>query len=60
MDDGDWQYIEKSETANQFTIEDKKEHKFYAMDNTGDVDHLGNISEASSLQQRIMTAKRPN
>lgn len=35
MDDGDWQYIEKSETANQFTIEDKKEHKFYCLDNAG-------------------------
>lgn len=59
MDDGDWQYIEKSETANQFTIEDKKEHKFYAMDNTGDVDHLGNISEASSLAATHYDSKAP-
>lgn len=59
MDDGDWQYIEKSETANQFTIEDKKEHKFYAMDNTGDVDHLGNISEASSLVATHYDSKAP-
>lgn len=59
MDDGDWQYIEKSETANRFTIEDKKEHKFYAMDNTGDVDHLGNISEASSLAATHYDSKAP-
>lgn len=59
MDDGDWQYIEKSETANLFTIEDKKEHKFYAMDNTGDVDHLGNISEASSLAATHYDSKAP-
>lgn len=59
MDDGDWQYIEKNETANQFTIEDKKEHKFYAMDNTGDVDHLGNISEASSLAATHYDSKAP-
>lgn len=59
MDDGDWQYIEKSKTANQFTIEDKKEHKFYAMDNTGDVDHLGNISEASSLAATHYDSKAP-
>ena len=59
MDDGDWQYITDSKTANQFTIEDKKEHKFYAMDNTGDVDHLGNISEASSLAATHYDSKAP-
>ena len=59
LDDGDWQYITDSKTANQFTIEDKKEHKFYAMDNTGDVDHLGNISEASSLAATHYDSKAP-
>lgn len=59
MDDGDWQYITDSKTANQFTIEDNKEHKFYAMDNTGDVDHLGNISEAFSLAATHYDSKAP-
>ena len=59
MDDGDWQYITDSKTANQFTIEDNKEHKFYAMDNTGDVDHLGNISETSSLAATHYDSKAP-
>ena len=59
MDDGDWQYITDSKTANQFTIEDKKEHKFYAMDNTGDVDHLGNISDASSCAATHYDSKAP-
>lgn len=53
MDDGDWQYIEKSETANQFTIEDKKEHKFYAMDNAG------NASSASSCAAKFYDKKAP-
>lgn len=59
MDDGDWQYITDSKTANQFTIEDNKEHKFYAMDNTGDVDHLGNISEAFSRAATHYDSKAP-
>lgn len=59
IDDGDWQYITDSKTANQFTIEDNKEHKFYAMDNTGDVDHLGNISEAFSIAATHYDSKAP-
>lgn len=53
MDDGDWQYIEKSETANQFTIEDKKEHKFYCLDNAG------NASSASSCAAKLYDKKAP-
>lgn len=53
MDDGDWQYIEKSETANQFTIEDKKEHKFYCLDNAG------NASSASSCAAKFYDKKAP-
>ncbi|MEE1369477.1 MAG: hypothetical protein UF405_03920 [Acutalibacteraceae bacterium] len=53
MDDGDWQYIEKNETANQFTIEDKKEHKFYCLDNAG------NASEASSCAAKLYDKKAP-
>ena len=53
MDDGDWQYIEKSKTANQFTIEDKKEHKFYCLDNAG------NASEASSCAAKLYDKKAP-
>lgn len=53
MDDGDWQYIEKSETANQFTIEDKKEHKFYCLDNAG------NASSASSCVAKFYEKKAP-
>ena len=53
MDDGDWQYIEKSETANQFTIEDKKEHKFYCLDNSG------NASSASSCAAKFYDKKAP-
>ena len=53
MDDGDWQYIEKSKTANQFTIEDKKEHKFYCLDNAG------NASSASSCAAKFYDKKAP-
>ena len=53
MDDGDWQYIEKSETANQFTIEDKKEHKFYCLDNAD------NASSASSCAAKFYDKKAP-
>lgn len=53
IDDGDWQYIEKSETANQFTIEDKKEHKFYCLDNAG------NASSASSCAAKFYDKKAP-
>lgn len=53
MDDGDWQYIEKSETANRFTIEDKKEHKFYCLDNAG------NASSASSCAAKLYDKKAP-
>lgn len=53
MDDGDWQYIEKNETANQFTIEDKKEHKFYCLDNAG------NASSASSCAAKLYDKKAP-
>lgn len=53
MDDGDWQYIEKSETANQFTIEDKKEHKCYCLDNAG------NASSASSCAAKFYDKKAP-
>ena len=53
MDDGDWQYIEKSKTANQFTIEDKKEHKFYCLDNAG------NASSASSCAAKLYDKKAP-
>lgn len=53
MDDGDWQYIEKSETANQFTIEDKKEHKFYCLDNAG------NASSAFSCAAKFYDKKAP-
>lgn len=53
MDDGDWQYIEKSETANRFTIEDKKEHKFYCLDNAG------NASSASSCAAKFYDKKAP-
>lgn len=53
MDDGDWQYITDSKTANQFTIEDKKEHKFYCLDNAG------NASEASSCAAKLYDKKAP-
>lgn len=53
MDDGDWQYITDSKTANQFTIEDKKEHKFYCLDNAG------NASSASSCAAKLYDKKAP-
>lgn len=53
MDDGDWQYIADSKTANQFTIEDKKEHKFYCLDNAG------NASSASSCAAKLYDKKAP-
>ena len=53
MDDGDWQYITDSKTANQFTIEDKKEHKFYCLDNAG------NASSASSCAAKLYYKKAP-
>lgn len=53
MDDGDWQYITDSKTANQFTIEDKKEHKFYCLDNAG------NVSSASSCAAKLYDKKAP-
>lgn len=53
MDDGDWQYITDSKTANQFTIEDKKEHKFYCLDNAG------NASSASSCEAKFYDKKAP-
>ena len=53
MDDGDWQYITDSKTANQFTIEDKKEHKFYCLDNAG------NASSASSSAAKLYDKKAP-
>ena len=53
MDDGDWQYITDSKTANQFTIEDKKEHKFYCLDNAG------NASSASSCAAKFYDKKAP-
>lgn len=53
MDNGDWQYITDSKTANQFTIEDKKEHKFYCLDNAG------NASSASSCAAKLYDKKAP-
>lgn len=53
LDDGDWQYITDSKTANQFTIEDKKEHKFYCLDNAG------NASSASSCAAKFYDKKAP-